>query len=179
MFRENAMSADNQQGRVRRLLDPWYVSGFVDGEGSFHIAISKDQTMKTGIKIIPEFHVSQRVTSKLVLDALVDFFECGYVKPNHRTNPKDVTMVYVVRDRNDLLTKIIPFFERYPLYTEKAKDFTIFAEVVKMMQFNEHLQIDGVQRIISLAYSMNGSGRYRKRPQQILENPQRLHVKVQ
>ncbi len=168
MPRENVLSADNPQRRLQHQLPPWYVSGFTDGEGSFHIAIYKDVRMKTGWKIIPEFHVSQRVSSRSILDRLTIFFACGYVKANHRTNPKDVTYVYVVRDRSDLIDKIIPFFEHYPLNTEKAKDFRLFARIVRMMINNYHRTNPGVKRIITLAYQMNGSGRYRRVPQPML-----------
>ncbi len=168
MLRENVLSADNQQGRVRHHLDPWYVSGFVDGEGSFHIALYKDERMKTGWKVIPEFHVSQRVSSRKVLDDLVGFFGSGYVKTNHAKNPRDVTYVYVVRDRNDLLAKIIPFFKKYSLQTEKSQDFILFARIVEMMADNAHLNASGVRQIISLAYTMNGAGRYRRRPQEMM-----------
>lgn len=164
MPRENVLSADNQQGRVQVQLEPWYVSGFVDGEGSFHIALYQDATVKTGWRVIPEFHVSQRVSSKHVLQKLVKFFRCGYVKANHRTNPKDVTHVYVVRNRDDLLTNIIPFFEQYSLKTEKADDFKAFARIVRMVAKGAHCTNEGVKTIRRMAYTMNGSGRYRKRP---------------
>ncbi len=162
------MSAENQQGRLSDRLKPWYVSGFVDGEGSFHIAVYQDSRMKTSWKIIPEFHVSQRVSSRGVLDKLVDFFQCGYVKANHATNPKDVTYVYVARDRQDLLTKILPFFRKYRLQTEKWKDFDRFAKIVRMMTKGHHRKKSGVKRIVALAYQMNGGGRYRKRPQKAI-----------
>ncbi len=168
MPHDNVLSADNQQGRLQRQISPWYVSGFTDGEGSFHIALYKDVRMKTGWKIIPEFHVSQRISSRSILDQLVTFFACGYVKANHRNNPKDVTYVYVVRDRDDLIETIIPFFERYPLKTEKAKDFQLFARIVRMMVDNNHRTKVGVKNIITLAYQMNGSGRYRRTPQPML-----------
>ena len=166
MASKNVLSADNQQGRLRKKLEPWYVSGFVDGEGSFHIALYADLQMKVGWKPIPEFHVSQRISSRLVLDQLVEFFGCGYVKANHRKNPKDVTYVYVVRDRADLLMKIIPFFEKWTLQTEKRNDFRIFAEIVRLMAFGNHRTKQGLKRIIDLAYTMNGRGRYRKRPRE-------------
>ena len=169
MPRDKVMSADNQQGRVQGRLPPWYVTGFVDGEGSFHVALYKDPRMKTGWKAIPEFHVSQRFDSRRVLDALVIFFGCGYVKFNHRTNPRDVTHVYVVRDRDDLMKKIIPFFRRYALRTEKAKDFDLFAKVVERMTKGEHRTTDGMRRIVDLAYKMNGEGRYRKRPKETIK----------
>src|SRR3989338_1350349 len=163
MLSEKVLSADNQQGRLHSRLKPLYVSGFADGEGSFHIAVYQDPRMKTGWKIIPEFHVSQRISSRRVLDALVRFFHCGYVKANHPTNPRDSTYVYVVRDRNDLLTKIIPFFRAYPLCTEKENDFQMFAKVVRMMSEKQHRTKEGLMKIIKLAYTMNGAGRYRKR----------------
>ena len=164
MLRENVLSADNQQGRLSDSLKPHYVTGFVDGEGSFHIALYKDTKMKTGLKVIPEFHVSQRVSSRNVLDELVKFFDCGYVKFNHRTNPKDVTCVYVVRNREDLLTKIIPFFRQYKLQTEKAKDFDLFDKIVGLISEGKHRNHSDINQIIDLAYRMNGAGRYRQRP---------------
>ncbi len=133
------------------------------------MAIYKDPRMKTGWKAIPEFHVSQRASSRAVLDALVTHFDCGYVKENHRTNPRDVTLVYVVRDRDDLLGKIIPFFRRYALATEKAKDFRLFAEVVERMDKGEHRTPDGMRRIVDRAYAMNGAGRYRQRPRETIQ----------
>ena len=84
MLRENVLSADNQQGRLSDSLKPHYVTGFVDGEGSFHIALYKDTKMKTGLKVIPEFHVSQRVSSRNVLDELVKFFASERSKPSSR-----------------------------------------------------------------------------------------------
>jgi hypothetical protein len=143
-------------------LHPQYAVGFVDGEGSFHVAIYKDQRMKTGMKLIPEFHVSQRITSKSVLDRLVDLFECGYVKANHAKSNRDNTYVYVVRDRHDLLSKIIPFFETHPLQTEKQKDFESFAEIVRRMSNGLHRDKDHLPEILDLAYQMNGQGRYRR-----------------
>ena len=162
MLRENVLSADNQQGRSSRSLTSGYVCGFVDGEGSFHIAIYQDERMKTGIKVIPEFHVSQRVTSRAVLDRLVDFFNCGYVKANHPTNPNDQTYVFCVRDRQDLLKRIIPFFRKEHLQTEKANDFALFARVVEAMADGQHRTDAGVRKVLTWAYQMNGGGRYRR-----------------
>lgn len=163
MPRDNVMSAGNQQGRLRNRIEPWYVRGFVDGEGSFHAAINEDERMKTSWKIIPEFHVSQRLPSRRVLDGLTEFFGCGYVKANHARNPRDATYVYVVRNRDDLLTKIIPFFKEHPLRTEKRSDFEMFAKAVQWVSEGKHHERFGLKRIIALAYRMNGSGRYRRR----------------
>ncbi len=157
---DNVLSADNQQ--ERRQISPWYISGFVDGEGSFHIAIYKDPRMKTCIKVIPEIHVSQNRSSQKVLEEIRDYFHCGYIKANHRGSISDRTNVFVVRDRNDLVQHIIPFFEKYPLRTNKAKDFQIFAKVVRMIVNGDHRSPLGIRKIISLAYKMNEKGKRRK-----------------
>ena len=76
--------------------------------------------------------------------------------------------MYVVRDRDDLAQKIVPFFLKYPLKTEKANDFALFARVVEWMGRKVHLTLDGMKRIIETAYAMNGNGRYRRRPMPLI-----------
>ena len=145
------------------LSNPHYITGFVDGEGSFHVAIYKDKRMKAGVKFIPEFHVSQRFSSKIVLDLLAEYFACGYVKANHAARKSDTTYVYVVRNRDDLIEKIIPFFESHPFLTEKKRDFELFAQIVRKMNKGEHRSIVGAKKILDLAYQMNRGGVYRRR----------------
>ena len=89
--------------------------------------------------------------------------DCGYIKANDAAGKRDKTLVYVVRDRQDLLTKVIPFFERSPLRTEKRKDFEAFKRVVQMMADDRHLMPEGFEEIVKVAFSMNAGGRYRKR----------------
>lgn len=161
MPRDNVLSADNQQERLR-LPPPWYVVGLVDGEGSFHIALYKDTAMRTHIKVIPEFHVSQNDSSRIVLQELQQFFKCGNVKINHQGSVSDHTYVFVVRNRQDLLTKIIPFFEQHSLRTQKANDFKTFAKVIRLVDAGLHHTTKGVKNIIELAYSMNNQGKRRK-----------------
>lgn len=148
---------------MSKTLHPQYVVGFVDGEGSFHVAIYKDKLMRIGIKVIPEFHVSQWVTSRSVLDRLCDHFGCGYVKANHARSQKDTTYVYVVRNREDLLNNVIPFFQRNELQTERRKDFKFFAQIVQMMGDDKHRDKSGLRKILDLAYQMNQGGAYRKK----------------
>lgn len=161
MNSENPTSADNQQERSKMFLRG-YVTGLVDGEGSFHIAFQVRKDLPLGISIIPEFHISQNRGSKRALEIAKQILGCGYIKPNHRKS-KDNTFVLVVRDRVDLLTKIVPFFEYNRLQTQKSGDFAKFSEVVRMMDRGLHRKISGVNRIIDIAYRMNGDGTRRIR----------------
>ena len=162
------LSADNQQERPDQVLNPWYVVGFVEGEGSFHIAFYKDPTMKQGIKVIPEFHVNQSYLRIKTLKEIQKYFDCGYIKANHAKRANDDTYVYVVRQREDLKNKIIPFFERYPLLSIKQKSFRLFAKIIEMVIKGKHRTNGGIKQIIKLAYQMNANGKYRLKSQKEL-----------
>ena len=144
-------------------MDGSYIAGFVDGEGSFHVAFQKRPDLKFGWQAIPEFHISQNYPSQSVLEDIQRVLQCGRIRANDAPGKQDKTLVYVVRDREDLVQKIIPFFQRFQLRTEKRKDFESFACIVQMMVNDRHLTQEGFRKIVRLAFSMNASGRYRKR----------------
>ncbi len=159
---KNSLGADNQQERLRAGINPWYISGFVDGEGSFHIAFAKRPDLPRKWSIIPEFHINQDTGRSSVLHEIHQYFRCGRIQENHRNHLSDKTLVYVVRDRNDLLSKIIPFFEHYPLRSAKKQDFRLFADIVRRMSNGNHLKTPGFNTIVKQAFQMNYGGRYRK-----------------
>lgn len=162
------LSVDHQQERVKSNIDPWYIVGFVEGEGTFHVAFYLDPRMKRKIKVIPEFHVSQSYLRIETLEQVKNYFGCGYIKINHAKNPKDTTYVYVVRDRRDLLKRIIPFFRKYSLRSVKQKSFKIFSKITESMAKRKHLTRPGLRNIISQAYKMNIDGKYRIRKKEKL-----------
>jgi hypothetical protein len=153
---DNPSGADNQQER----LDA-YIAGFVDGEGSFHVAICRNSGTRFGWQLVPEFHVSQNAERREVLDLIADRFGCGRIRENHRASA-DTTLVFVVRNREDLLTRVIPFFEAQPLLSSKQRDFVAFAGIVRAMDEGRHLQVEGFEALVEAALSMNGHGRYRR-----------------
>jgi len=158
---DNVLSADNQQERPKH-LNPWYITGFTEGEGTFHIAIYRDDKMKCNFKFIPEFHINQSMLRRETLQEIKKYFGCGYIKSNHRRNIKDDTQVFVVRSRTDLENKIIPFFKKYPLLSNKQKTFLTFEKIVRSLSLGKHSTKTGAKYIIKLAYSMNKQGAYRK-----------------
>jgi hypothetical protein len=132
---KNSSSADNQQERSKEFLRG-YVCGLVDGEGSFHVAFATRKDLSLGVSVIPEFHVSQNAESQNVLKLIQKVLGCGYIKPNHR-NSKDETFVYVIRDRADLMTKVIPFFEFNQLSTSNKERFRdIFQDCSNDLQWS-------------------------------------------
>jgi hypothetical protein len=151
------ITPDNQQ---ERLGD--YLSGYVDGEGSFHVAIQRNPSTKLGWQLVPEFHVSQNPERASTLVLLQRHLGCGRIQRNARGGARDKTLVFVVRRRMDLLEKVIPFFESHPIRSEKRLEFETFAQIVRAMDRGEHLSTDGFIRLLGKAEAMNGSGKYRQ-----------------
>ena len=133
-------------------LNAQWIVGFVDGEGCFHIGINKNQEMKLGVQVLPEFTVVQHEVDEQVLYALKDYFGCGVVRKNHGTR-----LCYRVRGHENLLHKIIPFFEKHQLKTRKRIDFAKFRKVVLLMQKGEHLTPEGLQKIRQIKTTMNST----------------------
>ena len=131
-------------------LDPEWITGFVDGEGCFHVAVNRQATMKTGYQVLPEFTVVQHERDAQVLHALKAHFGCGVVRTNHGDR-----MAYRVRGAEHLLERIVPFFVKYPLKTRKRVDFEKFRDVLAMMREGVHLTDEGVERIRAVAATMN------------------------
>ena len=133
-------------------LNAQWIVGFVDGEGCFHIGINQNDTMKLGIQVLPEFTVVQHEIDEQVLYAFKAYFQCGVVRKNHGTR-----LSYRVRGQENLLQRIIPFFEKHQLKTRKRVDFQKFRKVILMMEQKEHLNEDGLEKIRQIKATMNSN----------------------
>jgi len=131
-------------------LEAQWVVGFVDGEGCFYVGVNSQPEMKTGYQVLPEFTVVQHEQDIQLLYALKQFFGCGVVRQNHGDR-----MAYRVRGVQHLQERIIPFFEQHPLKTKKHLDFLKFRKILMMMYRNEHLTLDGIEKIRQIASEMN------------------------
>jgi len=150
---DNVMSADNQQERLKTV--GWIV-GFVDGEGCFSVSIQRCRVVKLGWQVFPEFVVTQGAKSVDVLHSLREFFNCGRVFINNRSdNHREPVYRFCVRVLGDLREKIIPFFTENQLRTAKRQAFEVFVEVVRRMGRSEHLTEQGLREIATLAGQIN------------------------
>ena len=152
---EKAFGADNQQERLKFI--GWIV-GFVDGEGCFTVSFFKHPKSRLRLKweVFPEFVITQEIKSETAIKRIKKFFGCGAIYLNKRyDNHHEHLLKYVVRNREDLLTKVIPFFEKNPLQSAKKKDFCIFARIVQMMNKKKHLKKKGLRRIQLMVRRMN------------------------
>ncbi|MBI4130714.1 LAGLIDADG family homing endonuclease [Candidatus Roizmanbacteria bacterium] len=152
MSSDNVTDADNQQ--VTKKISDEYFAGFVEGEGCFYIGFGKRNDLPLKWQIITEFHVSQNPGGKNILESFRDRLGCGYIKPNHPKNPKDKSWVLIVKNRSDLMKKLIPFFDRHPLYSTKQKEYLIFRDTLFQIEQGKHLTKKGLYKIAQLVYSL-------------------------
>jgi hypothetical protein len=127
-----------------------WITGFVDGEGCFHVGINPHEEMTAGFQILPEFTVVQHQRDIQILHALKAYFQCGVVRTNHGDR-----MAYRVRAKEHLMEKIIPFFMKHQLKSKKRQDFLKFRRVLLMMETGDHLTAEGIEKIREIAGQMN------------------------
>jgi Heme/copper-type cytochrome/quinol oxidase, subunit 3 len=135
----------------RKILSPYWVTGFADAESSFSLKVSKKSTSRSGWHIIPEFRIELHNRDSYLLREIHAFFGVGIITEIENKNK----VVYSVQSRRDLTNAIIPHFDQYPLITQKKADYFLFKQAVEMLCLNAQSDIRGVQDILSLKAAMN------------------------
>ncbi len=144
---------ENQQ---ERLIATGWVVGFVDGEGCFSCSIYRNEKMTLRWQVRPAFDVVQGESSRIVLEDLQRFFDCGKIYRNRRRdNHKEDLLRFNVYRFEDLRTKIVPFFKENPLRTSKRDNFEKFVRIIELMRQRRHLCTEGVQEIALITETMN------------------------
>lgn len=147
-------------------MEPWYVTGLTNGEGTFSVSFNLRQKLKTKIEVRPSFSLSLNQRDLRILEDLKVFFRVGFI----RYSKFDNCYKYEVRDLTDLLRFVVPHFKSYPLKGVKVEDYGKFVEILEMMKRNFHLSSDYLPRIIELAYQMNPSGKRKLDQQSLLKH---------
>ena len=85
------------------ILDPWFITGLVDGEGSWGLSINKDQKRTVGYVITVAFELSLHSKDIDILKGLQAYFGVGRIYKN-----ADNMMHYKVSSIKDLQKVVIP-----------------------------------------------------------------------
>lgn len=127
------------------LIDPNYITGFTDGEGCFYFSIVENSN-KIGwrVKIGFTLVASNNPANLIMLKNVRDFFGVGIVKVTSNPN----VLVYLVENFKDCLI-LREHFLNYPLLTYKSVHFLIWCEILKLIENKEHLNINGLLKIIA------------------------------
>ncbi len=157
------MGAVNQQERLSETeTKKWFLAGFIEGEGSLCVSMKEHPTAKFGYYVDPEFFLYQHKSGIEILDLAKEIFGSGRIVP--KCGNEDV-LVFSITSRRTLIEKIIPFYEKYMVYSYKKSIFNIFKDIVEAMDRKEHWTPEGMAHIVRKAYMMNpaSKGKERKR----------------
>ena len=145
-------------------VNPWYITGIVEGEGCFSVSFTYREKLKLKIEVRPSFSLSLHRRDLQLLKLIRGYFRCGGI----RYVRSDGTYKFEVRSLKDIVKKVIPHFEKYPLIGTKSKDFEIFREICLKMQANLHRNKEHLIWIIENAYKMNPSGKRKYKKEDLL-----------
>lgn len=122
---DNATGADNQQ---ERLLNPWYVTGFFEGEGCFSVSIHDHPGRRNNYTwmIRPVLQAYQHKDRVELLESLVKFFGCGKIRPK---GPQSSVLTFSVERTHEIVEIVLPHFDKYPLQSSKQLDYLKFREI--------------------------------------------------
>jgi hypothetical protein len=141
-------------------LNSEYVTGLVDGEGSFTVYVRDPDIQKPvarRVVVEPKFYIKLIERDKDILYALKDFFGCGsvYFQKDTRPNHQNCYRFEVFR-WEDLQTKIIPFFKKHsPKFVSKKHDFEVFCEMMELLSKKKHLTEAGLRKLFKLKQQMH------------------------
>lgn len=132
-------------------LNPNFVSGFTDGEGSFIISITKAPEHKIGLRVKAIFRINLHKKDLDLLKLIQAFFEgAGNIGEDHKG-----ICSYTVYSLDQICNIIIPHFDKFPLITQKLADYLLFRKIVMLIKNKDHLTEEGLKAIIDLKTSLN------------------------
>ncbi len=172
------MGGANQQERLSVTeAKRWFLAGFIEGEGNLCVSVKAHPTARFGYYVDPEFFIYQHRSGGELLKLAQKILGTGKISP--KPGNEDV-LVFSITSRRSLKEKVIPFFEKYMVFSTKRAMFKRFKQIVEAMEDRkEHWTPEGLARIVEEAYAMNptGKGKGRKRKlQEVIDRILRGHT---
>ena len=131
-------------------LDPYFITGLIEAEGSFSITKHKDKRAKYKMTVGLSFRLTMLKNEIDLLNMVKEFFNCGNISEDKRG-----AITFSIKDIYSLNTIVIPHFSKYPLRGTKHLDYLNFKEVVNMINSKNHLTEEGISNIIAISETMN------------------------
>lgn len=147
----------NNRGREKpKNLSADYIVGLTDGEGCFYIETRAPGGAYKSSRVEMHFFIKMREDELPLLQKVRKFFECGgiYYQKEYRENQK-ACYRFGVTSQKDLQEKIIPFFEKHPLQSQKLKNYLLFSQIGELVRMREHKNSQGFEKIQQIKSQMN------------------------
>jgi len=118
-------------------------------EGCFGLYIYTNANSKTGWFISLVFKISLHEKDKIILEQIKKYFGVGGI-----TSHGSTSLSYSVRSHKDL-QRIIDYFDKFPLITNKLNDYKLFKLAYILFLKKEQLTLEGIKKLVSIKSSMN------------------------
>lgn len=127
-------------------INPWFLTGFIDGEGCFRISLTKVNSA-IGWRVQLFFQINLHEKDRVLLENIKNYLGVGKIHNSGKN-----LIQYRIQTLNEL-TIIIAHLEKFPLISQKKADFELFKKTYVMRK--EHLNKEGILKIVSLKASLN------------------------
>lgn len=139
-------------------LDPNWVTGIVDAEGSFIVFVktissSPTENIKHLVRQVQaSFEISFHVRDLDLLYKIKSFFGgAGNISiPSNRE-----AAVLKITKLDDIVNILIPHFKKYPLQGAKKIDFDLWEQCIELIKNKKHLEEEGLNRLLSIKSVLN------------------------
>lgn len=128
-----------------------FISGFIDGDGSFFITFPKDGVIKTGFTI----------TNDRLSKPLLEFIQQKLNNIGRISEGSKKELVFTVNGINQIVESLIPFIDQNPVYSEKLQHYMKFRTVSFILKNESPLSLESKLNIVELCYEMNKKGKHR------------------
>ena len=127
-------------------ITPEWLTGFVDGDGSFFVKINKSKTHIVGYNVRAVFDITQ-ITSEIYLLKQIDN---KYLQNKGTYSQSGSVTHLVISDFKTLITVVEPFFIENLILTRKSIDFLLWREILRIIEMKEHRIQSGLSKILEL-----------------------------
>ena len=130
-------------------LNPWFITGFADGEGCFNLSVLRAKDYELGWRVQLFFKITLHSKDLPILEQIKSYLGVGGI---HKQGPQSIQFrVFSVKD----LQVIVQHFEKFPLISQKRADFELFKQALRLMEEKEHLTEGGLAKFVAIKDSMN------------------------
>ena len=135
-------------------LNGHWIAGFTQADGSFGLNYTKVSGMKLGYTCLPQFRITQHERDLIVLQKIIESMECGNLINSSKTRQE---WNISITSTSQLINKVIPFFQKFPIYGTKDLNFIDFIKGIDIIKNKKHLSIEGLNELKEIALKMNSS----------------------
>jgi hypothetical protein len=136
-------------------LDPWWITGFCDGESSFTYFKRKRITAKKEEKLDFSliFEVSQQKKDLYILNSILNFFQSGNIVSGGNTE-RSVPRVRITGIDN-LRDRVIEHFSNYPLQSFKVFNYNVWVEMINTIYLDPNWSKEREVNLLALTKKLN------------------------